>query len=63
MNTIISRMEDLLYELHHKGILDEVLNYATKMREDDKHKHREYIDVVKEAQSIIEKMKSRDNKC
>jgi hypothetical protein len=56
-------MEDLLYELHEKGILDEVLNFASNMRKDDKHKYREYIDVIKEAQSEIEKMKSVDNKC
>ena len=55
-------MEDLLYELYEKGILDDVLDYAGKMRETDEHRHREYIDVIKDAQSIIEKMKSIDNK-
>jgi|TARA_R110002020_G_scaffold474816_1_gene707524 hypothetical protein len=56
-------MEDLLYEIHGKGLLDEVYAYAKVLREQEKYKHIEYIDVLKKSYAHIEKMKSIDNKC
>ncbi len=63
MNTIISRMEDLLYEIHGKGLLDEVYAYAKVLRKKEKYKHIEYIEVLKKSYEDILKMKSNDNKC
>ena len=56
-------MEDLLYEIHGKGLLDEVYAYAKVLREKEKYKHIEYIEVLKKSYEDIMKMKSRDNKC
>ena len=56
-------MEDLLYEIHGKGLLDEVYAYAKVLREKEKYQHIEYIEVLKKSYEDILKMKSKDNKC
>jgi hypothetical protein len=63
MTTIIRQMEDLLYEIHGKGLLDEVYAYAKVLREKEKYQHIEYIEVLKKSYEDILKMKSKDNKC
>jgi hypothetical protein len=56
-------MEDLLYEIHHSGYYDEVMDYVSELREKPKWEHREFKEVVERAFNDIKELKSADNKC